>query len=344
MKILAPFAALPALLALGWLLAPLDAQEPLPPVETKIILRISRPFLAELTGRKFQRDEPIATTASGATVRGTAHLDGQFNVKLHRNDSASAFDLLLAGEVRTQVTATRRPVVVSLQGRAPFHASRRIDFNGRHFVGQCIEADVCYHSDLDQICSLRGGLFGAVARRVARPVVLRNLPESDRQSGGEVRTQLTDAFRDESDKYLPVLNRVADVAHRGADLLREHKLLPPGDLPFQHAATDDFLLIGIGPHGQPLPALPTTPDPEEVPVELWIHRAKLKLDPVARKRLIERVKQHWHDIAPQVFERLSRRSPELAAILRDVSTEVVGPNEEWRVFRFAKGLHQPLAK
>src|SRR5580700_4912158 len=94
-----------------------EAQQPagiLP--ETKVVLRISREFIHELTGKQFKRDAPIDKTAFGAKVEGSAHVDGTFDVKLQKSDNASDFDLLVNGEVLTQVVAAKRPVQVYAHG------------------------------------------------------------------------------------------------------------------------------------------------------------------------------------------------------------------------------------
>ena len=114
-----------------------EAQQPAKPLpETKVVLRISRKFIHELTGKQFKRDEPIDKNAFGATLKGSAHVDGTFDVKLQKSDNASDFDLLVNGEVLTQLVATSRPVQVYAHGVAAFTGRRRIAFDGNAFAGQ----------------------------------------------------------------------------------------------------------------------------------------------------------------------------------------------------------------
>jgi len=129
-----------------------EAQQPaklLP--ETKVVLRISRQFILELTGKQFKRDEPIDKNAFGAIVKGNAHADGTYDVKLQKSDKLSDFDILVNGEVLTQVVATSRPVQVSAHGVAAFSGRRRIAFDGNAFTGQAIEMNATYGSSIDQI-------------------------------------------------------------------------------------------------------------------------------------------------------------------------------------------------
>src|SRR5438105_1979884 len=114
--------------------APVSAQPSKPLPETKIVLRISREFLQELTGSEFQHDEAIARSIAGAEVQGQARVDCTFEVKLRPSETESAFDLTAHGTLATQLTATRRLVQVNLHGLAPFDARRRIDFNGNAFL------------------------------------------------------------------------------------------------------------------------------------------------------------------------------------------------------------------
>ena len=145
-----------------------EAAKPRP--ETKIVVRISREFIHELTGKDFRRDAPIDNNAFGAKVEGSAHVDGNFDVKL-QSANASDFDLLINGEVLTQAVATTRPVQVHTHGVAVFAGRRRIVFDGDAFTGKAIDMNVTYHSSIDQLCSSHGGMIGVLTRGIARTTV-----------------------------------------------------------------------------------------------------------------------------------------------------------------------------
>jgi len=298
--------------------------------DTKVVLRISREFIYELTGKQFKRDEPIDKTAFGATVEGSAHADGKFDVKLQKSDHASDFDLLVNGEVLTQVVATSRPVQVYAHGVAAFTGRRRIGFDGNAFTGQAIEMDVTYHSSIDQLCSFRGGVIGALARGIAGPTVRRNLPEADRQAGNEIRTQLTTAIEKETDQLMVTMNKVGPLLTKGEEILREEKVLSVSSVQLYLAATEQHLYMSIGPPEQRIPSLPRLDVAKRGPIELWI-----AIKEASKEDLLHPVLEHWNLIKPFVRERIALRSPELGKIIDQVQVEAV---EGWYVVAFAPKL------
>jgi hypothetical protein len=305
-----------------------QAAQPLP--ETKVVLRISREFIHELTGKKFQRDQRIDRNAFGSVVEGNAHVDGTFDVVLQKSQHASDFDLLVNGEVLTQVAATSRPVQVHAHGLAAFAGRRRVVFDGNAFTGQAIDMDVAYRSHIDQICSFRGGLMGAVARGVARPAVRRNLPAADAQAGNEIRAQLIAAIEKETEHLLLTMNKVGPLLKEGEKMLREEKVLSAGSVQHYLAATEQHLYMSIGPPEQRIPQLPPLDVSKRGPIELWIAIKK-----ASKEDLLNPVLEHWSLIKPFVLQRLALRSPELGKIVEQVQVESV---EGWYVVTFAPKL------
>jgi hypothetical protein len=308
-----------------------EAQLPAKPLpETKVVLRISREFIHELTGKNFKRDAPIDKNAFGAKVEGSAHADGTFDVKLHESDNASDFDILVNGEVLTQAVATSRPVQVYAHGTAAFSGRRRIVFDGNAFVGQAIEMDVTYRSSIDQICSFRGGLRGALARGIARPIVRRNLPEADRQAGIEIRAQLTTGIENESDQLMVTMNKVGPLLKQGEEILREEKVLSARSVQHYLAATERHLYLSIGPPEHRIPKLPKLDDAKRGPIEMWIAIKK-----ASKEDLLSPLLKHWNVMKPFVLQRIGLRSPELAKIIEQVQVESV---DGWYVVTFAPKL------
>jgi hypothetical protein len=310
---------------------PADAQQPaklLP--ETKVVLRISREFIHELSGKQFKRDEPIDKNALRAKVEGSAHVDGTFDVKLQKSDNASDFDLLVNGEVLTQVVASSRPIQVHAHGVAAFTGRRRIVFDGNAFTGRAIEMNVTYRSSIDQLRSFRGGLIGAFTRRIARPIVRRNLPEADRRAGNEIRTTLTTAMEKESDQLMVTMNKVGPLLTKGEEILREEKVLSVSSVQHYLAATEQHLYLSIGPPEQRIPKLPRLDVSQRGPIELWIAIKK-----ASKEDLLHPVLQHWNLIKPFLLQRIALRSPELGKIIEQVQVESV---EGWYVVTFAPKL------
>jgi hypothetical protein len=137
-----------------------EPEKPLP--ETRIVLRVSGKFIQGLLGVRFQRDEPIGENVNGIAVTGAARVAGRLHVRLHESNTESNFDVLVRGEVLSKLAATRRPVVVLVDGSAPFIACQTIVHQDHQFMAQTLTMDVQNHFTLDEICSYRGGLTGAL--------------------------------------------------------------------------------------------------------------------------------------------------------------------------------------
>jgi hypothetical protein len=308
-----------------------EAQQPARPLpETKVVLRISRKFIHELTGKQFKRNAPIDKNTLGATVEGSAKVDGTLDVKLHKSDNASAFDLLVNGEVVTQVVATSRAVQVHAHGVAVFTGRRRIVFDRNAFSGKAIEMNVTYRSSIDQICSFRGGAIGALARGIARPAVRRDLPDADRQAGDEIRTQLTDAIEKESDQLLVAMNKVGPLLKKGEEILREEKVLSARSVQHYLAATEHHLYMSIGPPNHRIPRLPRLDASQRGPIEMWI-----AINKASKANLLNPILEHWKLVKPFVLARIARSTPELVKIVEHVQVESV---EGWYVVTFAPKL------
>jgi hypothetical protein len=320
------------------LAAPAVPAQQLP--ETKVVLRLSRDFVLRLTGINYQLDEPIQTNEGGNTIAGNAHINGKFDVKLYESATESNFDILVSGEILTQVTASRRAIEVRTHGRAPFSGQRHIVFNGTAYVGQDISMNVMHHSTLDAILSRRGGVAGALTRRIARPVARRALPESDRRADEELRSRLVKAFDEETTTLISVINKIGPIVKQAETLLIEEDLLPKSGLHLYRASTKESLLFSTGPAHQRIAKLPDIPAFKRAPVELWI----AKREGSKEKRLQYFLKQ-WELIVPFLDEQLARRYPEFSKTfegklyksLNKVQMETVGG---WHVVTFAPQLRQ----
>lgn len=322
---------------------PAPAESPPDPNRPKVVLRVSRAFVESLTRRGFEQVEPVAATEKGAAVAGTARVAGGYSVAFHKSQTEAAFDLRVGGRLDTQLGVTRRPVGVHLRGHSPLAATRRVTFDGRVYAGGPVSVEACYESALGGIETLRRGPLAPVVRRIARPVVLRALPEADRAAGDKIRTQVRDAVTRETDQVVAVLNAVHEARGDVTELLRGRGLRV-GEGRLALAATDDDLLAGVGfPAGTP-PALPDAAGAATAPVEIWVYhqltaeqeRTLALVRPDVRRAWDERVKPH-------LVERLARHSPALARRL-DEATHEVTPNAlpgaaGWHRIRFFKELH-----
>lgn len=331
-------------MALGACLAALvggiEAQEAGPP-RTLVVLRISREFLVKLTRQQFSQDEPIDTSALGATVVGSAHVDGNYQVRLQKRPTESDIDLQVRGDIATQMVVTRRPVRVCLHGAAPFEASRRVVFDGRAFTAHAVCVNACYHAFLDDISTLHGGPAEPVVRRLARPIVLRNLPEADATANRDIRSQVARSVTEETDPLVGVLNEIVYVHVQLVEYLRR-KGMNIEIHPLAFATTDESVLVGAGFAPGEAPALPAEADAPHAPVEIWVrHRI-----PLASRPLLElarpKLREDWAKIRPKITERIARHSPRLAQLFSETGHEVdldpIAADRDWHVIRFARSL------
>jgi len=342
MRYLFAFVSAVAILFLDSL--PLEAQPPgkeLP--ETRIVLRVSRKFIQRLTGSRFQRDVPIDSNVDGMRVTGKATVTGKFKVTLVESDTDTDFDVVATGEVATQLTATRRPIMVQAHGTAPFTARRHFDHTADKFTASKPEIDVRNQFILDAICPFRRGLIGAATRRIAGPIVRRGLADGDREAEAQIRAELGDSLERELDKLALALNRVPPLVRQTHEVvIAELKLPKEGVKPYR-AATKDHLLFSIGKPDRRMPTLPVLSTEICAPVELWIGESKDAGKEERRKFLLE----NWRLIVPVLMTQLEVRSPELtkeideplAKLLEEVRIHVT---PGWHVVLFAPKLEIPV--
>jgi hypothetical protein len=308
--------------------------EPLP--ETRIVLRVSGKFIEELVGDRFERDEPVEANVDGVAVSGTVHVDGSFQIKLHESETESDFDVLVNGEVTTQLAATRRPVVVQVHGEAPFSARGRIVHEDGQFAALALTMDVRNQFTVDDIRSFRGGLRGALTRRIARPFVRRGVADSDRLADDAIRTQMTQALKPELDKLVVAMNQIPPLVEQAHELIILENKPPPEKLHVYRAATKDHLLLSIGAPNRRIPDLPKLDKDKQAPLELWIGVAKNALTEDRRKFIFANKRL----IAPYLRDQLQTRAPELAKELDEPLARLLDQVQihempGWHVLTFA---------
>lgn len=317
---------LPVLVVSMASVAPVTAQPVDSRAETKVVLRISRDLIRDLTGVHFDKVEPIATTSDGAEVVGQAQVAGTFDVKLHQSATASDFDLQIAGTVLTQLTATRRPVLVHTHGVAPFTACCRITLKEHQFRRHDVQVSVSNQFTLDEIDSFRGGAIGALTRGLARPIVRRSLRGAERDTAGQIRTQVAQAFAEAADKVVEKLNQIEPLAKKVKEDLQAAKIISQKDLHHYYAATDEYLWLSIGHRDERMPTLAEKDPARRAPIELWFTNQNGALEPLVKK---------WRILRP-VFEKIiTRKSPELRQILFRAHLD---SEAGWHVIRFTPDL------
>jgi hypothetical protein len=322
------------------------AQEPGKPLpETRIVLRVSGKFIQGLLGIGFQRDETIDENVNGIAVTGTARVAGKLHVRLHESHTESNFDVLIRGEVLSQLAATRRPVVVLTHGTAPFSVCQPIVHRDQQFMAHTPTMDVRNHFTLDQICSYRRGLTGALTRRIARPFVRRGLADGDSEADEKIRIDMTPVLEAEMGKLVLVLNKIPPLVQKGYELIILESKLPPDGARFYHAATKEHLLISFGKPNQHIARLPNLDKDKQAPLELWIGVSKNASKEERRKLIL----QNWRLITPYLRAQIQMRSPQLTKELDeplDRLLEEVQIHEMpgWHVLTFAPRIPLPAAQ
>lgn len=323
------------LLSLVSQITPAQAQEPtreLP--ETKVVLRISREFIHELTAKQFKRDVPIDMQFDGTTVTGSASARGTTEVEIQASENSCNFELVVNGQVTTELVATGRATQAYLHGFAPFKGRRRIVFDDASFLGRNVDLETSYHSSVERICSFRSGFMGVMARNLASSALRRDLPQDDLRAGDEVRARLTAEIVKESDGLLATLNRVGSIVKKGEELLRDEKLLSARSVQHYLAATERSLYISIGPPQHRIAKLPRSSASEREPIELWV--AIQKPGKVDR---FSPLLANWKIVKPFILPRIAQHSPETAKILDEVQVKSV---DGWHIVTFAPKLLDSL--
>ena len=327
------------------LLAP-HAQEPGKPLpETRIVLRVSGKFIQGLLGGHFQRDMPITENVNGIAVAGTARVTGDLCVRLHESNTESNFDVLVRGEVLSQLAATHRPVVVLAHGSAPFSACQPIVHQDQQFMAQTLTMEVRNQFTLDEICSFRGRLTGALTRRIARPFVERGLTDGDRQADEKIRTEMTPVLETELEKLVVVLNNIPPLVKKAHELIILENKISPDGVRFYRAATKERLVISIGKPNQRIPNLPNLDMDKQAPLELWIGVARNVSVEERRKFIL----QNWRLVTPFLRAQLQRRSPQLTKELdepldRLLEEVLIHEVPGWHVVTFAPRIPFPATQ
>jgi hypothetical protein len=329
---LSPYFAFAAILTQA---LPVAAQERAKPTETKVVLRVSREFLQKLAGDRFAKDEPIDSNAGGAAVSGTAHVTGEVDVKLRESATEGEFDLHINGNVATQLTAARRPVVVFAHGNAPFSATRRAGFDGKKFSAQPVSLSVANRFCLDDIGSFRPGVVGAVTRRFAPPFVRRGLRDGDRQADDEIRAKVGAGVQDATDRMIDALNTVEPtIAEARLHLAKaaEKKQLALDLVPY-HAATKNHLLISIGMPGRVIAQLPRLEPKDRAPLEFWIAKRDALLGEFILETGLALLADNWKKNAKKIGDEILRKHPELVAVFgKEIQIEThILRKDDWHV-------------
>jgi hypothetical protein len=287
--------------------------------ETNLVVRISREFVHQLTGKHFKHDEPIAKYTFGAMVQGYAHVGGTFDVQLEKNPAAIGFDFLVKGEVSTQVMATRREVQLHTHGIAEFTGRRHVIFDANGFVGQKPELDATFCSSIYQVCSFRRGFVGSLQRGIALTTATRNLPEANDETRNELRTRLTANIEKETDRMIAAMNKVGPLLKKGEQILREQKLLSVSSVRQYLATTEEHLYLSIGPPEHRIPSLPKLDGTKGRPIEMWI-----AIEKANNNDLNNPILQDKNIAKSLVLNRIRKGSPELDKIVKQIQVEAVG--------------------
>jgi hypothetical protein len=304
----------------------LAAQAPEERDRPRFVVRISRPFLAQLTEVDFAREDPVNKCILGARVLGNVHLEGKFKLKLQTSEKVEGFHLVVQGKVVGRSAATRRGIVGHTHGKGTFDAIRPVAFDGKAFVGEPIQVDVDYRVRLEGLTLQRPRLFGGLVRKIAYRKASSNLPEGERIATRDLERSITASVQTESDEMLTALNRATEVAFNIVKYAKTRPRFAGVEPEIQLAASDEHLLLGIADKPQRLAELPELSTEHRAPVEVWVRRPEEK-----EVELLPTLRKYWTALKPILKVRLSRTVPRFAEVLDNVQlTELT----DWQVVRF----------
>lgn len=259
---------------LGWLLAGTSfADDPAPPAEHPIVLRISSEVLNSFVDSKeVERQLTVQDVILGTSVYGTAHVHGTPAVKLTDSPDKAKFWITLNGTVSSTTTGYNGPAIIHSRSVTNFSATRLVTFEpGKGFTGAPTEVSASTRTTVDGIDSTRGGLIGRIVRRRASKIEAGQHGQVEEIVRQRIAKRVQTAFDKQSDQRLAQMNETIDL----------RQLAQAGRVPVRGkevnwfcCTTPRYLQIAsqAGASGTPLELPLHHPEnPQSAPVEIWMH-------------------------------------------------------------------------
>jgi len=295
---------------------PTGGEKAADPVETKVVLRISKEFIEKHSPPPVEHVAPVDRCLFGSHVTGTAFTRGQASLAMHADESRAVFVLHFTGTTTTRTVAKKRPVAASNTGVAPFDVHREIRFDGMQFSEGPESIEASYSSRLDSLCG-PPGLRGRIVRAIARPQLEELRPRADAIGLADTKATVLESFGKETDRLVDDLNdRVP--WKQTLNLLGPRR---PDSVP-HFASTKEWILASPGPKDAKIPELPEESAKMKAPIELWIHGT-----PDAAT--VVKIVALWN-VVNGGLNRFRDAAPGAAPKITDIKPDVVG---EWWVMR-----------
>lgn len=173
-----------------------------------VAVRLSTRFLNELISEPFVVESPVNTTFQGASVRGTAVLQGQSGLCFESLRKNQPLTVLLKGQIRTTTSAAKGPAVVYNQATTHILGQLQLDFDGKSFSTTPISVETCTTSRLDGVCST-GKLASRMVRRIARRRAEKLRPASNRIASQRAKKQIETEGNQKIEQGLARLNKTS---------------------------------------------------------------------------------------------------------------------------------------
>ena len=286
------------------------------PLETKVVLRISKEFIEKHSPPPVEHMAPVDRCLFGSHVTGTAFTRGQASLVMHADDRRAVFVLHFSGTTTTQTVARKRPVAAYNTGVAPFDVHREIRFDGMQFDEGPESIEASYTSRLDSLCG-PPGLRGRIVRAIARPQLEELRPWADAIGLDDTKATVLESFGKETDRLVDELNdRVP--WKQTLNLLGPRR---PDSVP-HFASTKEWILASPGPKDAKIPELPEESAKMKAPIELWIHGMP---DAATAVKIVAL----WN-VVNGGLSRFRDKQPDSAPKVTDIKPDVIG---EWWVMR-----------
>ena len=235
------------------------------PVQTKVVLRISKEFIKQHSPPAVEQDSPINRHLFGAHVTGTAVIRGQPVLKVDADHGKPVFTLHFNGTTTTRTVAVKPPVKAYNTGFGGFDVHREIRFDGSQFSEGPASIEATYRSKLDRLAT-PPRLRGRIVRRFAGPQIAKTRPQADAIALADTKATILKEFEEHTDRLVDDLNGNVPWKQTIA-------LLVPQDAGWvsHFDNTEDWIVTSPGPEGAAVPELPEEAAELKAPLELWVH-------------------------------------------------------------------------
>lgn len=259
-----------------------QTEQPRPAPSHPLVIRIHEKAFANSAGNRIDTTRPVSTIILGTPVSGRSRTQGAVQVDTSSARQSADFLVSFSGRSFSRTVGVNGPARIHSHTVTDFVVSRKVTFSplrGFESKQTVLQTRTCM--TLDNVCSTRGGLRGALVRRVGWRRASESRQAAERIADGNVRRELRQSFDRQLDERVADLNRRFRVALYARAVLGGSE-----ELDIKVSSTDDCVQFAIGRVGNGAP--PTLPVRQtSAPVEVWVHDSPLEHGET------DRIKKAW---------------------------------------------------